>query len=732
MDTFKKALKIALGRGAFRLKFVADQSPVMSAASGNTEPLPDEILSRDEFEQLYTAFFPSEEDQQKIREGLSVQGALNVVNVGEMHLIAEPRAGTLKLFIPPHGTTMFRKTWKKIQDTEPDRGMSSPAFTSPGLASEGTYPNAAMPDLSAPPPPPVEETQAGEDTRTQKPRVPHDLQDAESSLVMSAPPPVPAVAPEPEPAPIPATATATAVAPGPLPAAASTSASMSVAAPPPPGQETVAVSDPPPVVSPMAAGDLFAPAGPPHPAGTAPPPVPPAPPVPATGGDVLASFSPSPADADPVQDMLLNQPVPAPLDDGLMAAVGDTGRGENTDESVISFYDDPSTGGIAPIGTAASRPEAIPDITFGSEIPGMSIPAGDYPVNELLRSMLQNNASDLHLTIGQPPCLRVDGTVLRTAAAPLTPQNMEDYLLPIMPPVNRREFATANDTDFAYELPGIARFRVNVFRDINGVGSVLRQIPAKILTADELGLPEAIRRFCGLSKGLVLVTGPTGSGKSTTLAAMIDLINQSRSDHILTVEDPVEFVHPQKNCLVNQREVHSHTTSFPRALKAALREDPDIVLIGEMRDLETVAIAIETAETGHLVFGTLHTNTAVSTIDRIIDQFPGDGQEQIRIMLAESLKGVVAQTLIRKKGGGRVAAYEILVCSKSTGSQIREKKSHMIPNEMQTRKADGNLLMHESMYELIRNDVVDPHDALAKAADKEEFKEYLSRKGIKI
>ena len=238
---------------------------------------------------------------------------------------------------------------------------------------------------------------------------------------------------------------------------------------------------------------------------------------------------------------------------------------------------------------------------------------------------------------------------------------MAELLWPICSPKNRKEFESDSDTDFAYEVPGLARFRCNYFMDRTGMGAVFRQIPTKIPTMEQLGLPKEIVDLCWLSKGFVVVTGPTGSGKSTTLAALIDLINENRTDHIITIEDPIEFVHPNKKCLLNQREVGTHTQGFKRALRAALREDPDIVLVGEMRDLETIGIAIETAETGHLVFGTLHTTTAPSTVDRIIDQFPADRQTQIRVMLSESLKGVIAQTLCSKIGGGRVAAYEMLI-----------------------------------------------------------------------
>ena len=257
-------------------------------------------------------------------------------------------------------------------------------------------------------------------------------------------------------------------------------------------------------------------------------------------------------------------------------------------------------------------------------------------IDALFHLMCQAGASDLHLCAGMPPLVRKDGRMqpLDPAAPSLTDEYLARLLDPIMPPANRHQFTERHDTDFAYEIEGLARFRANVFRDRKGRGAVFRVIPTQILTAEKLGLSTVILNLCKLNKGLVLVTGPTGSGKSTTLCAMIDYINRTRDDHIITIEDPIEFVHPNKKCLINQREVRTHTESFKSALRAALREDPDIVLVGEMRDLETVAIAIETAETGHLVFGTLHTTTAASTIDRIIDQFPADRQAQIRIMLS--------------------------------------------------------------------------------------------------
>ena len=268
-------------------------------------------------------------------------------------------------------------------------------------------------------------------------------------------------------------------------------------------------------------------------------------------------------------------------------------------------------------------------------------------IDGLFRLMCEAGASDLHLMVGTPPLVRKDGKMvpLDASAPVLTPELVSRLLDPITPEKNRQEFAQTRDTDFAYEIPGLARFRANIFMDRKGKGAVFRVIPSKILTAEQLGLSPAVLNLCKLNKGLVVVTGPTGSGKSTTLCGMIDHINQTRNDHIITIEDPIEFVHENKLCAINQREVHNHTLSFKGALRAALREDPDIILVGEMRDLETVAIAIETAETGHLVFGTLHTSTAASTVDRVIDQFPADSQAQIRVMLSESLKGVISQKL---------------------------------------------------------------------------------------
>jgi twitching motility protein PilT len=314
---------------------------------------------------------------------------------------------------------------------------------------------------------------------------------------------------------------------------------------------------------------------------------------------------------------------------------------------------------------------------------------------------------------------------------PIDAETLELLLHNIMPEKNRIEFRESNDTDFAHVLGERSRMRANVFRDIAGIGAVFRQIPTKILTAEQLGLPEVVLSFCDFDKGLVVVTGPTGSGKSTTLAAMINYINETREDHLITIEDPVEFVHNDKKCHINQREVGTHTLGFKNALRAALREDPDIVLVGEMRDLETVAIAIETAETGHLVFGTLHTNTAASTIDRLIDQFPTDRQQQVRTMLSESLKGVVAQTLLKKIGGGRVAALEILVVTSAISNLIREGKTFQIPSIMQTGRNIGMRTLNDSLLDLVKEKVVDPQEAYDRAPQKKEFGPMLTRSGFR-
>ena len=366
------------------------------------------------------------------------------------------------------------------------------------------------------------------------------------------------------------------------------------------------------------------------------------------------------------------------------------------------------------------RPETPRAETPRPEAPRAEpVRGGPAKVDVLLREMMAAKASDLHLSSGNHPVMRVHGEIhFSKERDVLTSAAVNALVQEIMTDKAKKDFAELHDADFAYEIPGLARFRINVFEDRNGVGAVLRQIPIDIITVDKLGLPKACIDLCWLSKGLVVVTGPTGSGKSTTLAAMIDYINKNRSDHIITIEDPVEFVHKNIKCLVNQREVGQNTKSFKNALRAALREDPDIVLVGEMRDLETIAIAIETAETGHLVFGTLHTTTAVSTVDRIIDQFPTDRQAQLRVMLSESLKGVVAQVLCKKIGGGRVAAHEIVLGSPAVTSLIRDGKTFQLASVMQTSKNVGMVTMNDSLMALVQNKQVEPKEAWLKATDK--------------
>jgi len=380
----------------------------------------------------------------------------------------------------------------------------------------------------------------------------------------------------------------------------------------------------------------------------------------------------------------------------------------------------------------AAAPAAAPPPPAAA---GRPIPApreARAAMDALLDAVVERKASDLHLSSGNPPIFRIDGDMVPAEGyGEVGPDRLRELLWSIAPERNRGEWQERKDTDFAHETPA-ARFRVNVFSDRRGIGAVMRQIPAKIVSADALGLPKQVLDLCFLTKGLVLVTGPTGSGKSTTLASMIDHVNRNRDDHIITIEDPIEFVHVNQRCLVNQREVGLHTGSFKAALRAALREDPDVVLVGELRDLETIAIAIETAETGHLVFGTLHTNTAPSTVDRIIDQFPSDRQEQIRMMLSESLKGVIAQTLCKRIGGGRVAAMEILLCSGSVANLIREGKTFQIASVMQTGRGQGMVTLNDSLLDLVKRKEVAPEEALRKSVARSEFRGMLERAGAKL
>ncbi len=354
-------------------------------------------------------------------------------------------------------------------------------------------------------------------------------------------------------------------------------------------------------------------------------------------------------------------------------------------------------------------------------------------LERLLRKQVELGAADLHLRVGEPPVFRRRGDMERMKGeAPLSDAQLTAMVTSAMPARNLAEYAECSDTDFAYEIADLSRFRANALKDRNGTAAVFRTIAAETVTVDEMGITPEVRQLCYLSKGLVLVTGPTGSGKSTTMCALIDLINRTRNDHVITIEDPIEFVHRNKQCLITQRQVGVHTQSFKSALRAALREDPDVVLVGELRDLETVAIAIETAETGHLVFGTLHTATAAGTVDRIIDQFPADRQEQIRVMLAESLKGVVSQTLLKRTGGGRVAAREIMLVNGAISNLIREGKTIQIPSVIQTNKRLGMVALNDALMDLVNAGEVDPLEAYTKAVDKSNIAERLKVKGIDI
>jgi twitching motility protein PilT len=382
----------------------------------------------------------------------------------------------------------------------------------------------------------------------------------------------------------------------------------------------------------------------------------------------------------------------------------------------------------APLSAAAPEPAPVA-APWGESVDSDRAGAMD----DLFMKMVQEGCSDLHLSTGNPPLFRKDGEIVPLGdGALLTEGEVRDLVLSITPRLKREEFEATHDTDFAHEVPAVGRFRCNLFLDRMGIGGVFRQIPMKIPTADELGLSKQILQLCELTKGLVLVTGPTGSGKSTTLAALIDHINRNRTAHIITIEDPIEFVHANQKCLINQREVGTHTEGFKEALRAALREDPDCILVGEMRDLETIAIAIETAETGHLVFGTLHTNTAASTVDRMIDQFPADRQSQVRTMLSESLKGVLSQTLCKKKGGGRVAALEVLFVTAAVSNLIREGKAFQIPSIMQTGKGLGMVTLNDALMELVQKGVVSPKEAYFKSVAKTEMKSLLERNSFKI
>ncbi|KTC88538.1 type IV pilus twitching motility protein PilT [Legionella cincinnatiensis] len=342
-------------------------------------------------------------------------------------------------------------------------------------------------------------------------------------------------------------------------------------------------------------------------------------------------------------------------------------------------------------------------------------------IAELLAFSVKNKSSDLHLSAGLPPMIRVDGDLRKINVPPLEHKEVVKIIYDVMNERQRKEFEEFLETDFSFEIANLSRFRVNVFNQARGAAAVFRTIPSLILGINELGLPSIVEEMATYPKGLVLVTGPTGSGKSTTLAAMIDYINSTRYDHILTVEDPIEFLHQSKKCLLNQREVHRDTLSFNAALRSALREDPDVILVGELRDLETIRLAMTAAETGHLVFGTLHTNSATKTINRIIDVFPGEEKAMVRSMLSESLQAVIAQTLLKKNGGGRVAALEIMICTGAIRNLIREDKVAQMYSFIQTGQARGMQTLDQHLTELVNKNIISCNTAYDVALDKSLF-----------
>ncbi len=347
-------------------------------------------------------------------------------------------------------------------------------------------------------------------------------------------------------------------------------------------------------------------------------------------------------------------------------------------------------------------------------------------IDAFFKLMNDQGASDLHLVSGSQPILRVNGDMERVKYKELGNDELKAMLYEIAPEDKIKVFEETGDIDFAYEIPNLARYRCNYFQQKWGVGAVFREIPSEILTAEQLGLPAVVKKFAMLHKGMVLVTGPTGSGKSTTLAAMMNYANKNRRDHILTVEDPVEFVHKSESCIVNHREVGMHTKSFASALRGALREDPDIILVGEMRDLETISLALEASATGHLVFGTLHTPSAAKTVDRVIDVFPANQQAQIRTTLSEALKGVVAQNLFKRiDKKGRMAVLEILVVTAATSNLIREGKTFQIPSVIQTGKKFGMQSLDDAILEAMQSKKISPEDAYDKAIVKDRFLQYL-------
>ncbi|MDK8465557.1 type IV pilus twitching motility protein PilT [Marinobacter panjinensis] len=342
-------------------------------------------------------------------------------------------------------------------------------------------------------------------------------------------------------------------------------------------------------------------------------------------------------------------------------------------------------------------------------------------ITELLAFSAKQGASDLHLSAGLPPMIRVDGDVRRINLPPMEHKEVHGLIYDIMNDKQRKDYEEFLETDFSFEVPGVARFRVNAFNQNRGAGAVFRTIPSKVLTMEDLGMGQVFKDISSVPRGLVLVTGPTGSGKSTTLAAMIDYINDSRYEHILTIEDPIEFVHESKKCLLNQREVHRDTLGFNEALRSALREDPDIILVGELRDLETIRLALTAAETGHLVFGTLHTTSAAKTIDRVVDVFPAEEKSMVRSMLSESLQAVISQTLMKKMGGGRIAAHEIMIGTSAIRNLIREDKIAQMYSAIQTGGSLGMTTLDQCLEKLLKKGLISREAARMKAKMPDNF-----------
>jgi len=353
-------------------------------------------------------------------------------------------------------------------------------------------------------------------------------------------------------------------------------------------------------------------------------------------------------------------------------------------------------------------------------------------IDRFLKLMKDRGASDLHLTTGRPPIFRLSGRIDPIRYRILSDHDFEDLLKPTAPEHLWKDYLETGDADYAYAVEGLARFRVNLFRQERGHGAVLRIIPSKIMTLDQLGMPHSVRGIAKMRSGLVLVTGPTGSGKSTTMAGIIHEMNQTRPLHFVTIEDPIEFVHTNAKSLVSQREIGPHAKDFKKALRAAVREDPDVILVGELRDLETIEMALAAAETGLLVFGTLHTNSASKTIDRVINVFPTERQDGVRGVLGGVLKAVVAQQLLRRKKGGRVAALEVLFGSSALASLIRQGKTHQIPGMISSGAGKGMIAMDKSLHKLIEADIIDPLAGLEKALNKDEFRDWMKERGLDV